>query len=70
MTDLIRAERLLPTGEVDRIVRDAPLDLVRFQDVAAAVPLEARAPLATWIDRFAAETRATPLAAKPQPELI
>ena len=38
MTDFIRAEALLPADEIDRIEREAPLDLIRFQDVAAEIP--------------------------------
>lgn len=52
MTAFIRAEELLPTAEVDRIVRDAPTDLIRFQDVAAVVPLGERPTMADWLDRF------------------
>ena len=39
MTAFIRDEHLLPADEIDRIIRDAPLDLIRFQDVAAVIPL-------------------------------
>src|SRR3546814_7870048 len=35
MTDFIRAEELLPAADIDAIIRDAPADLIRFQDVAA-----------------------------------
>lgn len=52
MTDFIRSEGLLPPDEVDAIWREAPLDLVRFQDVAAQVPLADRKTMASWIDRF------------------
>ncbi|TCM28130.1 hypothetical protein EDF59_13039 [Novosphingobium sp. ST904] len=52
MTDFIRHERLLPAGEIDRIARDAPLDLIRFQDVAATIPLEERPTMRDWLDRF------------------
>lgn len=52
MTAFIRAERLLPGDEIDRIVRDAPTELTRFQDVAAAIPLAERPTLGSWLDRF------------------
>lgn len=52
MTDFIRAERLLDGAEIDEIVATAPLDLVRFQDIAAGVPLEERATMASWLERF------------------
>lgn len=54
MTDFIRRERLLAEAEIDAIVADAPTDLVRFQDVAAGIPLAEREPLAAWLDRFLA----------------
>ena len=52
MTAFIRAEGLLPAHEVDRIVRDAPTELIRFQDVAAAIPIGERPTLGSWLDRF------------------
>jgi hypothetical protein len=52
MTDFIRHEGLLPSPEIDRIARDAPLDLIRFQDVAAGIPLEERPTMRDWLDRF------------------
>lgn len=52
MTQFIRAEGLLPSEEIDDIIRHAPTDLVRFQDAAALVPIEEREPLRTWLDRF------------------
>jgi hypothetical protein len=52
MTDFIRAERLLDPAEVDEIVRTAPTELVRFQDVAASHPIETRPTLDTWLTRF------------------
>ena len=45
-------ERLLPASEIDRIEREAPLDLIRFQDVAAQIPLEERPTMRDWLDRF------------------
>lgn len=60
MTDFIRRERLLAEAEIDAIVADAPTDLLRFQDVAAAVPLAERAPLAAWLDRFLAGEASLP----------
>ncbi|TCM32373.1 hypothetical protein [Novosphingobium sp. ST904] len=52
MTDFIRHEQLLPDAEIDTIVRDAPLDLVRFQDVAATIPIEERPTMRDWLERF------------------
>lgn len=52
MTDFIRAEGLLPSAEIDEINAHAPADLIAFQDAAALVPVEARQPLRTWLDRF------------------
>ena len=52
MTDFIRAEGLLPTREIDRIWRDAPVDLIRFQDVAAMVPIGERPTMQSWLERF------------------
>jgi hypothetical protein len=52
MTTFIRAEALLPADEIDRIVRDAPTDLIRFQDVAATVPIGERPKMGDWLDRF------------------
>jgi len=52
MTDFIRNEGLLPVREVDRIWNTAPTDLIRFQDVAASIPIEERPPMRDWIDRF------------------
>lgn len=52
MTAFIRDRGLLDTDEIDAIIRDAPLDLVRFQDLAAGVPVEERAAIGTWLDRF------------------
>ncbi|TCP30368.1 hypothetical protein [Sphingomonas sp. BK235] len=67
MTDFIRAEGLLPSREIDRIWRDAPRDLIRFQEVAAMVPVGERPTMQSWLERFNAGlmTRQTgePLAA-------
>lgn len=52
MTDFIRHERLLPAREIDRIWREAPLDLIRFQDVAAMVPISERPTMQDWLERF------------------
>ncbi len=52
MTAFIRDEHLLPADEIDRIIRDAPLDLIRFQDVAAVIPLGERPTMGDWLDRF------------------
>lgn len=52
MTDFIRAERLLPEAEIDRIIASAPTSLVRFQEAAAQQPLDTRPTLETWLERF------------------
>ena len=52
MTAFIRAEGLLDAAEIDEIVANAPLDLLEFQRAAAAVPIERRAHIGTWIERF------------------
>ncbi len=53
MTDFIRNEGLLAAREVDRIWNTAPTDLIRFQDVAASIPLlEERPTMRDWIDLF------------------
>ncbi|MDE8650578.1 hypothetical protein [Novosphingobium album (ex Liu et al. 2023)] len=52
MTDFIRAEELLPAADIEAIIRDAPVDLIRFQDVAAHVPLPDRPAMAEWLETF------------------
>jgi hypothetical protein len=52
MTAFIRAEGLLDPDEIDDIITTAPLDLLEFQRAAAAVPIEQRAHISTWIERF------------------
>src|SRR3546814_898390 len=52
MTEFIRAEALRPGAEIDAIIRDAPTDLVRFQDIAAHIPLPARAAMSHWPTAF------------------
>ncbi|MCJ2180171.1 hypothetical protein [Novosphingobium album (ex Hu et al. 2023)] len=52
MTDFIRHERLLPADDIDQITREAPLDLIRFQDVAASIPVAERPTMRSWIERF------------------
>ena len=52
MTDFIREEGLLPADEINRIIANAPADLVAFQNRAASQPLESRAPMASWLERF------------------
>ena len=52
MTAFIRAEGLLDGTEIDEIMANAPLDLVEFQRAAAAVPIEQRSHINTWIERF------------------
>lgn len=38
--------------EIDAIIANAPLDLLEFQRAAAAVPIEQRSHIQTWIERF------------------
>ncbi|WP_242121184.1 hypothetical protein [Sphingomonas lacusdianchii] len=63
MTDFIRHESLLPADEIDRIERNAPLDLIRFQDVAAGVPVDERPTMREWLERFNAGLQPIALAA-------
>lgn len=48
----IRAERLLPEAEIDAIHRDAPTELVRFQDAAGLVPMSERPTMEEWLESF------------------
>ena len=52
MTDFIRAEGLLTTTEIDAIRRDAPSDLIRFQDAARTICLAERPTMEAWIETF------------------
>lgn len=52
MTAYIRYQRLLEPGEIDAIIAGAPAELVDFQRVAAAIPVEQRPIMRDWIDRF------------------
>jgi len=52
MTEFIRAERLLEPADIDRIIDEAPADLLAFQEAAAQVALEHREPIGDWIARF------------------
>lgn len=52
MTDFIRAEGLLSDTEIDRIITEAPGDLVRFQERAATQSAEERPAMGEWLDRF------------------
>ena len=52
MTDFIRAERLLPENEIERITRETPTALKLFQEAAAEIPLPDRPHLADWIEQF------------------
>lgn len=52
ITDFIRGERLLPAAEIEAIRRDAPTDLIRFQDAASIVPLSERPTMEAWIETF------------------
>ena len=52
ITDFIRAERLLPEAEIAAIRRDAPTNLIRFQDAASLVPVSERPTMEAWIATF------------------
>jgi len=52
ITDFIRAERLLAEAEIDAIRRDAPTELIRFQDAASIVPVAERPTMEAWIENF------------------
>jgi hypothetical protein len=52
ITDFIRGERLLAEAEIDAIVRDAPTDLILFQDAAALIPVTERPTMEDWIAEF------------------
>lgn len=62
MTTFIRDRGLLDAMEIDRIAAEAPADLVRFQDVAAGIPVEERPALGAWLDRFNEAVPADPAA--------
>lgn len=55
MTDYIRAEGLLPAAEIDDIETNAPLDLIRFRDVAGEIPEALRPTMAQWLGVFASD---------------
>lgn len=61
MTAYIRDQVLLDPEEIDAIIVGAPVELVDFQRVAAAIPVEERPIMRDWIERFNRE--ATKLAA-------
>ncbi|MET3436048.1 hypothetical protein [Sphingomonas sp. 1185] len=52
MTAFIRQEALLDPEEIDAIIATAPPDLIAFQQVAATLPLESRATMKSWLERF------------------
>lgn len=52
MTAFIRSEGLLDPHEIDAIIASAPADLVRFQQDAAAIPIERRPGMRSWLERF------------------
>ena len=52
MTAFIRLHALLDPTDIDDIVAGAPVDLVRFQDAAAGLPIDERPALGEWIERF------------------
>jgi hypothetical protein len=41
-----------PEAEIDAIRRDAPTDLIRFQDAASIVPIAERPTMEEWIASF------------------
>ena len=53
ITDFIRAEGLLGADEIAAIIAEAPLDLTRFQDAAALIPVEERPTMEQWLADFA-----------------
>lgn len=52
MTIFIRDQGLLDVQEIEAIIAGAPVDLVDFQQVAAAIPVDQRPIMRDWIDRF------------------
>lgn len=52
MTQFIRNRQLLMDAEIDRIIADAPVDLIDFQRIAALIPIDQRPPMRAWLDRF------------------
>ncbi len=52
MTRFIRDQRLLDPAEVDRIVAEAPSELVAFIDGASRLPLSQRPAMGSWLERF------------------
>lgn len=52
MTAYIRDQGLLSAREIEAIIAGAPVDLVDFQQIAAAIPIDQRPIMRDWIDRF------------------
>ncbi|MCP3731295.1 hypothetical protein M9978_12740 [Sphingomonas sp. MG17] len=52
MTAFIREQGLLSESEVDRIIVEAPAELLAFQCAAAKLDIGSREPVADWIARF------------------
>lgn len=52
MTEMIREERLLPPGEIDRIIAIAPASLVAFQKRSEGLDIEDRPELSEWLELF------------------
>lgn len=52
ITEFIRERGLLPPDEIERIVANAPVDLIAFQDAQAVLPVESRTPIGRWLDDF------------------
>ncbi|MDJ0276281.1 hypothetical protein QLH51_05645 [Sphingomonas sp. 2R-10] len=43
---------MLDGTEIDAIIVEAPADLLTYQKAAAAVPLNRRPTMGSWLDRF------------------
>lgn len=52
MTTYIRDQGLLDAQEIEAIIAGAPVDLVDFQQIAAAIPIDERPTMRDWVDRF------------------
>lgn len=52
MTEFIRSEGLLPEAEIDRIISEAPLALLRYQDAEAAIETGNRTFFSEWLKLF------------------
>ncbi|MBB4049229.1 MULTISPECIES: hypothetical protein [Alphaproteobacteria] len=52
ITEFIRERGLLPPDEIDRIIGEAPTDLIAFQEAQAALPVDERVPIGNWLEDF------------------